>query len=333
MSIKVLCFTIPGFLQIMLGDGTLLNKVALDAEDNPKDILMGEGLNAGLAEKLGTADFSTIWIEDPAGDAEVLEACRLMEKKQVAVRAAVSEPKDDGTISVHTKGVVFEEQTDDSEFQMVDPETLGIGDVCRFVADGQEPSGIYEVVATAIHTGAEDSGDFLIQLKPIIAEEPAPKFAPPSHGKKVIEVECEVSKSEGELRRLIRDMQSLEIEANASAADYREQIKAAKKRIYDLSNGKAYTSMECDVINDWEAGKRGFIRPDTGAVVRVEEISMEERQLNLDKELEEATPAAVEDVNTHVEEAVPDQPPEQEAAAESSPTDDFPDASTSDDYQ
>jgi hypothetical protein len=91
-------------------------------------------------------------------------------------------------------------------------------------------------------------------------------------------------------------MQNLELESNASAADYREQIKAAKKRIYDMCNGKAYTHIECDVVNDWEAGERRYIRPDTGEIVKREEISMEERQLNMLPELDAATPEQEEQV-------------------------------------
>jgi hypothetical protein len=333
MSIQIFCFTInPHELILLLPDGTQLNRIQVDGEAEAKELLQGEAVNQSIIEKLGTPDFSTLWIDDPAGNPEVVEACRLMEEKLAAARAAVSDPSPLGVISVHTKGVVFEEPSDSTDetgaFQLVDIETLGIGDVCRFTAEGQEPSGIYEVVATAIHSGDEDSGDFTIQLKAVepAPEESKPQFASAGHGKKIIEVECEVSASEQELRRLIldmqnleiseqelrrliRDMENLEIQANASAADYREQIKAAKKRIYDLSNGKAYTLMECDITNDWEGGKRTFTRPDTGAVVRVEDISQEERQLNMLPELDAATPeVADDDTDATTAEGVADQP-------------------------
>ncbi len=328
MSIQIFCFTInPHELLLLLPDGTQLNRIQVDGEAEAKELLQGEAVNQSLIEKLGTPDFSTLWIDDPAGNPEVVEACRLMEEKLAAARAAVSDPSPLGVICVHTKGVVFEECPDDHNdpFRLCDPETLGIGDVCRFTAEGQEPSGIYEVVATAIHSGDEDSGDFIIQLKVVESapEESKPQFAPTSHGKKVIEVECEVSASEQELRRLIRDMQTLEIQANASAAEYREQIKAAKKRIYDLSNGKAYTLMECDITNDWEGGKRTFTRPDTGEVVRVEDISQEERQLNMLPELDAATPEVADgDTGATAAEDVADQP-EEETVAPPEPDDDF----------
>jgi hypothetical protein len=303
---QVFGFAIPGSkFRIISESGQHIYDIEIESLDDAKQKFMSESVNADIIKKLGRTDFSTIFVEDPAGDDAVIEACRIMEESrgddlqsfngetgEASFFSAASKPNDEGVISVHTKGVVFEIESASGEgFDVIEPEQLMIGECCRFVAEGMGPSAMYEVVATAIHTGAEDSGDMLIQLKPVIENEISePKFAPPTSGKKVIEVECDIQPSEQELRRLIRDMQNLELEANASAAEYREQIKAAKKRIYDMCNGKAYTHMECDVVNDWEAGERRYIRPDTGEVVKREEISMEERQLNLLPELDAATP-------------------------------------------
>jgi len=299
-------FAIPGSkFRIVSEDGQHVGDIEIESLDDAKQKFMSEAINGDIIKKLGRTDFSTIFVDDPAGDDAVIEACRIMEENrggdvqafngetgEASFFPAASEPNDEGVISVHTKGVVFEIESASGEgFDAIEPGQLLIGELCRFVPEGMDPSALYEVVATAIHTGAEDSGDMLIQLKPVIEKGGSePKFAPPTNGKKVIEVECDIQPSEQELRRLIRDMQNLELEANASAAEFREQIKAAKKRIYDMCNGKAYTSMECDVVNDWDAGERRYTRPDTGEVVKREEISMEERQLNMLPELDAATP-------------------------------------------
>jgi hypothetical protein len=331
MSFKVFAFMInPHEMLVVAEDGKKLNQINVDSQEEAKQILLGEAVNQGLIDKLGTTDFSTIWTDDPAGEPEVVEACRLMEERRddgetegsadqevlalneetgdVKIAGPViSEPNDAGVVAVHTLGLLFQivsDKSPDGFEEVIDINELAIDTLCRFTAEGQEPSALYRVVAPPINTGAEDSGDFIVQLRAEpeaeVGEEvgsvAVPQF-PPSGKTKIIEVECAVTFSEAELRRKIRDVQDLEIaarnvaaQASADAADYKERIKTAKQALYEASAGKAYTSMECNIINDWEGRVRLYIRPDNGEVARREQISMEECQLNMNKALDDATP-------------------------------------------
>lgn len=323
-SIKIFCFTVPGFLTLLLPDGTLLNKIAMDNEDDPKEILQGEGLNQSLAERLKTTNFSTLWIADPAGDPEVVKACRIMQEREnnpdtvdtgefsedpellalngetgeAAVLRPLPEPNSDGIYSLHSIGLHFLLVGDEGgENVAINVGELQIGEICAVDGlDGVSVTDQFEVVATAINSGEEGSGDFIIQVKKVVVEvtPPEPKFQQ-SAKTKVIEVECPETYSEQEMKRLTRALQSLKIAACASAAEYRDQIKEAEKALFAAANGKSLTSMECRVENDWEAGIRRFIRPDTGDVAKTEQIPWEERQFNLNlPEAEVAEPQTVE---------------------------------------
>jgi hypothetical protein len=314
---KVFAFPVnPHELLVLCQDGRMLNKVHVDSEMEAKEIMQGEAMNLCIIDKLESTNFSTIWVDDPAGDLEVIEACKKMEQGQAdellvgamdgdqtpatePVHVETSEqpaPNEQGEISVHTIGTTFQTEID-GYFKNIPGQLLKIDDVCRFFPE-REPVDIalWTVVASPVNSGSEEDGDYIIQLKKFedpdfnVSEIPVqPQFVA-TGSTKIIEVECPTTKSEDNIKRLVRDLQRIKAEALASAASYREDIKAAEKALFDECNGKSYTSMECKVENDWESGVRRYIRPDTGGVAKEEQIPYEERQLNMNGALDEATP-------------------------------------------
>ena len=140
----------------------------------------------------------------------------------------------------------------------------------------------YRVVAAPMSVGTEDEPDYLVQLKEYhdeaIPKQPAPEHFEESGKTKIIDVEVPVTTGEENLRHLIRNLHNIQNEALASAAGYNEQKKLALKALFEAGSGKSYTRMECRIENDWENAVRRYIRPDTGEVALVEQISYEERQ-------------------------------------------------------
>lgn len=304
-------------MMVLTEGGIRLNLVSVDSEVEAKEIIMSETFNKGIIDKLETTNFSTLWIDDPAGNPEVIEACRLMEEKlkehveeNEAEATTQPEPNENGEITMHTKGFTFEIKVG-SEFNAVMPRDLKVDDVCIFYLediDQVEEKPTYRVVAAPVNDG--EDGDYIITLKkiddikqPIEGSPAGPQFTP-TGTTKIIDVECPTTQSEEMIRKLVRNLQSIKSEASASAASYREDIKAAEKRLFDACAGKSYTQMECNVENDWEAGERRYIRPDNGEVAKVEKIPYEEIQLSIG--LDDATPAeATTDADEATAQSVP----------------------------
>jgi hypothetical protein len=103
---------------------------------------------------------------------------------------------------------------------------------------------------------------------------------------KVIDVEVVETHTESELKRLVRDLENIELEKSDANSKFNERIKEAKKALYEASHGKSYVQMECMVADDWNEGIRRYIRPDTGEVAKEEPIPFGERQQNLYHELD-----------------------------------------------
>lgn len=130
--------------------------------------------------------------------------------------------------------------------------------------------------------------------KPAATEAPAePHFAPTGKSK-VIDVECPTTNSEEKIKKLVRGLQSLKADAAADAASWREQIKEQEKALFEACSGKSYTSMECKIEEDWEAGVRRYVRPDNGETALTEQISLEERQCKMKLENPDAQPEGAE---------------------------------------
>jgi hypothetical protein len=309
----------PHSLLIISQDGQRLAQVEVDSDVTAKEKFMSETLNQQLIATLGHPDFSTIWTDDPAGDPEVVEACRKMEQGQADQllsdamtdegvaddrvlqdeahqeedMALLPKPNNNGEISIHTIGAVFQVDID-GVFKNIPGQLLKIDDVCRVFGERAAiDETLYRVVASPINSGSGDN-DYLIQLKKIdtwsVPELSAKPQFQPAGKTKVIEVEVPETYTEAEIKRLVRSLQMIKAEAGLSAANYREQIKDAEKAVFEACNGKSYKPMECAVENDWEAGVRRYIRSDTGEVAKEEKIPWEERQLNMNQELVSATP-------------------------------------------
>jgi hypothetical protein len=309
----------PHSLLIISQDGQRLAQVEVDSDVTAKEKFMSETLNQQLIATLGHPDFSMIWTDDPAGDPEVVEACRKMEQGQADQllsdamtdegvaddrvlqdeehqernMALLSKPNNNGEISIHTIGAVFQVDID-GVFKNIPGQLLKIDDVCRVFGERAAiDETLYRVMASPINSGSGNN-DYLIQLKKIDTSSVPELSAKPqfqSAGKtKVIEVEVPETYTEAEIKRLVRSLQMIKAEAGLSAANYREQIKGAEKAVFEACNGKSYKPMECAVENDWEAGVRRYIRSDTGDIAKEEKIPWEERQLNINQELASATP-------------------------------------------
>jgi hypothetical protein len=312
---KIFGFMInPHEMLLVSEDGQKLVQIGVDSDAQAKEKFMSEALNQQLIHQLGRPDFSTIWSDDPAGDQGIIEACKKMEQAQAdallagamdgdqapatepnAAQIETSEqsiPNDNGEVSVHTLGTIFQIEVD-GEFKNIPGQLLKIDDVCRFFPEREQiDTTLWSIVASPVNSGDEGSGDFIVQLKKVAepAEESSaqPQFAA-TGSTKIIDVECATTRSEEHIKGIVRRLQSLKGEALASAASYREDIKGVEKELFEACNGKSYTSMECAVENNWEAGIRRYIRPDTGEVAKEEQIPYEEQQLNMNSALDEAT--------------------------------------------
>lgn len=328
-SLNVFGFMInPHEMLIISEEGQKLSQINVDSDSQAKERFMGDVLNQQLISTLGRTDFSTIWVDDPAGDPAVMEACRKMEQGQAdqlladslredgcaddsvlqdeqhpeELEAALPEQNQSNEVTVHTKGTVFQTEID-GEFKNIPGHLLKIDDICRFFPEGDHADEtLWQVLSSPVKAsdyGEED--DWSIQLRKkdsaeIVPEEesPAPQFTPETKTK-IIEVECAETYSEQKIKQLGRRIRSLKEEALQTAADYREDIKKLEKQFFEMCEGKSFTQMECTVETDWEAGVRRFIRPDNGKVAKEEQIPYEERQLKMDLPMKDGTPASSEE--------------------------------------
>lgn len=328
-KLKVFGFMInPHQIQIVSEDGAKSLKLEVESESQAKEKFMGDVLNQQLISTLGRTDFSTIWVDDPAGNQDVIEACKKMEQGQDGVMPADegieanAEVIDEVTVetdtyqgdevSVHTKGTVFQVEVE-GDFKNIPGQLLKIDDICRFFPERESVNETqWKVIASPVkvsNLGEEDN--WSIQLKKIEdaaspkekqEERSEPQFDTTGQTK-IIEVECLETKSEQEMKNLGRRIRSLKAEALQTAAEYREDIKKLEKRFFEMCDGKSYTNMECTVVNDWEAGERKYIRPDTGEIARLEKIPYEEQQLNMNKDLEGDTSGETEQITEETEHA------------------------------
>lgn len=289
---------------ILTQDGIKLDEIQVENEQEAKDKLSSESLKPMIVDKVKRTDYCLQWIDDPAGVPEVVEACGKMEQATAeellqtaqdgaAGKPAEAEVKEERTdlLGVRTKGMVFQVQVD-GVWKNISGGILQAHEICRFFKEnGQVNETEYEVIyAPQLVEGTED--DYLIQVAPKGAADPAEPQAKDGPKTKIVDVECPETASEQDIKRLVREMQSLENARLAMMQDYNEQIKVCKKAIYEKVNGKSYKPMECAVVYDWENGVINYIRPDTGEIAKTEEIPYDERQLNMKKDLDEATPAS-----------------------------------------
>lgn len=80
---KVFGFMInPHEMLIISEEGQKLCQFKVESDGEAKEKFMGEVLNQQLISTLGRTDFSTIWVDDPAGDPNVVDACAKMEQGQ-----------------------------------------------------------------------------------------------------------------------------------------------------------------------------------------------------------------------------------------------------------
>ncbi len=70
---KVFGFMInPHEMAIISEDGQKLAQINVESDAQAKEKFMSETLNQQLIAALGRPDFSTIWVDDPAGDPAVM---------------------------------------------------------------------------------------------------------------------------------------------------------------------------------------------------------------------------------------------------------------------
>ncbi len=348
---------------IVVENGRRVKKLDVESEQAAKQTLMSDILNQQITISLGSPDFNLIWVKDPAGDPAVLEACKKMEeldsKKGNALPAVTETDSTEETVeevdepepeefTVNTLKTTFKVKNDDG-FSEIPGHLLNTGDICQYFNDANPEDGkLYTVVSSpekVTEFGEEE--EWIVKLISHTEQteeettekqtEEVPPDGPqfPATGTlKKIEVECEATPSEEHIRGLVLRLQQIKGESLASAASYREDIKAAEKNLFEACNGKSYTMMECVVENDWEGGVRKYRNPKTNVVVKEEKIPFEEQQLNMNTDLgvnEENTDVTDEeqekiDSETAVETGELDESgePAGEEAAENTEDDDFP---------
>ena len=72
----------PHEMQIVSEDGLKSLILDVESEELAKEQFMSEGLNQQLISILGRTDFNTIWVDDPAGNQKVIEACKKAEEQE-----------------------------------------------------------------------------------------------------------------------------------------------------------------------------------------------------------------------------------------------------------
>ena len=300
-KLKVFGFMInPHEMMIVSEDGQKCDQIKVDSDVQAKEKFMSEDLNQQLISTLGRTDFSTIWIDDPAGNQEVIEACKKMEQEHAGLLNVDEEnedladkPIESEVIELQTAGYVFQLDVEGT-FKNIPGKLLKKDDICRYFLQGNQ---VDETQWMVIENPIGEKENYVVKLKKInnaaspkeeSEERSEPQFD--TTGKtKIIEVECPETYSEQEMKRLGRQIRDLKAEALQTASQYREEIKTLEKRFFQMCDGKSYTQMECTIENDWEAGERKYIRPDTGEIARLEKIPYEEQQLNMNKDLEADT--------------------------------------------
>ena len=175
------------------------------------------------------------------------------------------------TIEAHTIGIIFQILQGDA-WANIPGKLLKEGDICRLFPEREEPNEKEWILTAAPELVDEAADDWLIKLKakedaPATESQPAaaPQFKA-TDKKKMIDVECATTHSEEKIKTLVRGLQSIKAEAQADAADWRERIKTQEKALFEACNGKSFTQMECKIEEDWDAGVRRYVRPDTGEV-------------------------------------------------------------------
>lgn len=299
---KIYAFmTNPHQLLIVSQDGQKLAEMEVENDVQAKEKLSNEQLNQDIIRKIKRTDFSTVWSDDPAGDPLVIDACYRMEQAQkkaaqdapaeapaetTAAQPAEEKPPVIQTIEAHTIGIIFQILQGDA-WANIPGKLLKEGDICRLFPEREEPNEKEWILTAAPELVDEAADDWLIKLKakedaPATESQPAaaPQFKA-TDKKKMIDVECATTHSEEKIKTLVRGLQSIKAEAQADAADWRERIKTQEKALFEACNGKSFTQMECKIEEDWDAGVRRYVRPDTGEVALTEQIPYEERQLNM----------------------------------------------------
>jgi len=301
---KVYAFMVNPHTLIMVSeDGKKLAQIEVADATAGKEKLVNEQLNQDIIMQIKRFYFSTIWVDDPAGDPDVIEACKKMEQQEAKVSKdettalevdAAGAPEGAPVLApqieeVHTWGMVFQTQHDGT-WMNIPGTLLKKSDVCRFFPYRENPDEKEWVLTADPELVTQEPSDYLIKVIPkgtVLPEEPLadapaePQFKT-TEKTKMVDVECPTTRSEEKIKQLVRGLQSLKAEAQADAADWRERIKTQEKALFEACNGKSFTQMECRIEEDWDAGVRRYIRPDTGEIALEEQIPYEERQLHMD---------------------------------------------------
>lgn len=116
-----------------------------------------------------------------------------------------------------------------------------------------------------------------------------------------------------DIAHLSNEVSQLEVEKKAAADDFKSQISDKKKSLADLihrvNRGVDRRDIEVDIlINTPEKGQKSFIDVKTGEVVKVEDMTDQDRQGSLFAVDERPDPADSEDVNEQLAEEEEDAP-------------------------
>ncbi len=321
-AIKVFIFMSSGSMVVLTEDGRRINLMEVESVEEAKKIAQGESLSRSIFDKLGTTNFSTLWIDEPGDigkNPEVIEACRLMEERQ---KYAQPEPNDNGEIVVHSKGMTFKIWMG-AEFNAISVCDLKVDDFCIFYLediDQIDEGPMYKVVSAPINDG--NDGDYIITLKKMDDIKQPINGSPAAEGKTdsktaIIQVECERTPTEQVLFGMINDLETVEMEKASANARFNARIKEAKEALFNANHGKLYTDVFCNIVDDLETGVRTYLDQKTDKVVKTEGLPRQ-IALDLDKVMpkpeeapttEEPIDGAGEQPETETTETVPDDLP------------------------
>jgi hypothetical protein len=303
----------PHDVLLISKEGAKVDQVPVDSGEQAKEYLESGKLLRTAYEKIGTGadEVSVEWVDDPAGNPVVVEACRKMEQPDAeqllagavnAGKAAGEGTADDDVLGderhpdaeipaelvANTWGNVFQIERD-GEWQNIPGKLLEVGEKVRYFPERSEPDETEWIVAAAPELVSKEGEEenHSIRLKRV-EEKQAESDAPltpqfKANGEtKVMEVRCEGTFTEEKLKRLARELQSLKLEKSSMDADFNEKIKKVERALFEAANGGSFTHMECNIEEDVEAAKRRYVRPDNGEVVLEEDIPQSELQVKMD---------------------------------------------------
>lgn len=259
----------PHELIVLTETGQEVARIEVESVADAKDKLMRELMNVRIVAATGRNDFTTLWIDDPAGDPAVVEACRLMEE-QAATASSPAVPA-----SPESEPDVKPESDTGSTQEIVDSNP----------DQGEQAAG----ERTQEQTGAEETGssesDPQVEERPVAEQKP--KKSKELKTQEYLEFEIDDAEAYSYLSKAVQELEHLKNEAAQVQSDYNKDIKDKMKAVFAAARGKALKSVKCRIEYNFTEGIKTWYRTDTGEAVKRLDMTDDERQCGFADELME----------------------------------------------